>query len=396
MSDPTAFLHSFAQALSVLSLYPEGHPSRERAIDSAYQSLDALTNATTVPAFTFLEGEVVYGREPLREFKDWDWGYRLAAAGIERLQVERAVSRDEFDGFLQEINTRLTMSSASTSENRQMRSLGIRFGSVGVKGHSLEVVKTESSGRAPNALSLAEELETLKWLQGEVQSERAVPLIEAEAIVRSLSVTMHAERGTVLPLLQLKNFDQYTTTHSLNVSVLSMAVAESIGCRKPEVRALGMAGLLHDIGKIKIPIHILTKPGKLSADERRIINKHPVDGAKMILQSDEALDIAAVVAYEHHMMLDGGGYPTPHYGRDTALASRLVHVCDVYDALRTKRPYRDAWESDTVFKYLLEHAGTEFDPDLVRAFIDMMQRSETHVSQLPEVAPAVPAEADLS
>src|SRR5688572_22204990 len=250
MSDPTSFLHAFAQALSVLSLYPEGHPSRERAIDSAYQSLDALTNATTVPAFTFLEGEVVYGREPLREFKDWDWGYRLAAAGIERLQVERTVSRDEFEGFLQEINTRLTMSSASTSENRQMRSLGIRFGSVGVKGHSLEVVKTESSGRAPNAVSLAEELETLKWLQDEVQSERAVPLIEAEAIVRSLSVTMHAERGTVLPLLQLKNFDQYTTTHSLNVSVLSMAVAESIGCRKPEVRALGMAGLLHDIGKI--------------------------------------------------------------------------------------------------------------------------------------------------
>ena len=395
MSDPTTFLHSFAQALSVLSLYPEGHPSRERAIDSAYQSLDGLTAASTVPAFTFLEGEVVYGREPLRDFKDWDWGYRLAAAGIERLQVERVVSRDEFEGFLQEINTRLTMSSASTSENRQMRSLGIRFGAVGVKGHSLEVVKTESGG-APSALSLAEELETLKWLQDEVQSERAVPLIEAEAIVRSLSVTMHAERGTVLPLLQLKNFDQYTTTHSLNVSVLSMGVAESIGCRKAEVRALGMAGLLHDIGKIKIPIQILTKPGKLSADERRIINKHPVDGAKMILQSDEALDIAAVVAYEHHMMLDGGGYPTPHYGRDTALASRLVHVCDVYDALRTKRPYRDAWESDTVFKYLLEHAGTEFDPDLVKAFIEMMQRSETHVSHLPEVAAAVPLEADLS
>ena len=116
----------------------------------------------------------------------------------------------------------------------------------------------------------------------------------------------------------------------------------------------------------------------------------------MILQSDEALDIAAVVAYEHHMMLDGGGYPTPHYGRDTALASRLVHVCDVYDALRTKRPYRDAWESETVIKYLLEHSGTEFDPALVKAFIEMMHRSETHVSLLPEVAPAVPVDADLS
>jgi putative two-component system response regulator len=96
------------------------------------------------------------------------------------------------------------------------------------------------------------------------------------------------------------------------------------------------------------------------------------------------------------MMLDGGGYPTPHYGRDTALASRLVHVCDVYDALRTKRPYRDAWESDAVFRYLLEHAGTEFDPDVVKAFIEMMHRSETQVSQLPELPLAVPVEADLS
>ena len=237
-------------------------------------------------------------------------------------------------------------------------------------------------------MSLAEELETLKWLQHEVQSEHAVPLIEAEAIVRSLSVAMHAERGTVLPLLQLKEFDQYTTTHSLNVSVLSMALAEAIGCRKAEVRALGMAGLLHDIGKIKIPIQILTKPGKLSADERRIMNKHPVDGAKMILQSDEALDIAAVVAYEHHMMLDGGGYPTPHYGRDTAVASRLVHVCDVYDALRTKRPYRDAWESDTVFKYLIDRSSTEFDPDLVKAFIEMMHRNEIQISDVTEDLPA--------
>src|SRR4030095_14005140 len=106
MSDPTIFLHGFAQALSVLSLYPEGHPSRERAIDAAYHALDGLTDASSVPAFTFLEGEVVYGREPLRDFKDWDWGYRLAAAGVERLQVERAVSPDQVGGVLQEIKPR--------------------------------------------------------------------------------------------------------------------------------------------------------------------------------------------------------------------------------------------------------------------------------------------------
>ena len=394
MNDPSTFLHSFAQALSVLSLYPEGHPSRERAIDAAHVALDELTGADPRPTFTFLDGEVVYGRDPLRDFKDWDWGCRLAGAGIERLQVERAVSREEFEGFLQELGARLMMTSASTSENRQMRSLGIRFGSVGVQGQSIEVIRP-SATVTPDATSLAEELDTLRWLQGEVQSERDVPLIEVEAIVRSLSVAMHSERGMVLPLLQLKEFDQYTTTHSLNVSVLAMGLAESISCRKKEVRALGMAGLLHDLGKIRIPLQILTKPGKLSAEERVIINRHPIDGARMILQSDNDLDLPAVVAYEHHMMLDGGGYPTPHYGRDTALASRLVHVCDVFDALRTKRPYREAWESEAVYSYLMERAGVEFDPAMVKAFIEMMRRSETKVRTLTDAAPAAPAERDL-
>jgi putative two-component system response regulator len=190
----------------------------------------------------------------------------------------------------------------------------------------------------------------------------------------------------VLPLLQLKEFDQYTTTHSLNVAVLAMGLAEQVGCSAAEVRAYGVAGLLHDLGKTRIPIEILTKPGKLSDDERSIMNRHPADGARIILQSDEDLDLAAVVAYEHHIMLNGGGYPRLHYGRACALASRLVHVCDVFDALRTNRPYREAWESEKVLAYLTERAGTEFDPDLVQAFIRMLQRGEAEVKVLTDTS----------
>src|SRR2546429_5903301 len=121
---------------------------------------------------------------------------------------------------------------------------------------------------------------------------------------------------SVIPLLQLKEFDQYTTTHSMNVAVLTMALAESRGLSARDVRAFGVAGLLHDIGKVKIPIEVLTKPGRFSDSERALMNQHPAEGARLILRAEEDLDLAAVVAYEHHIMLNGDGYPTFQFRRD--------------------------------------------------------------------------------
>ena len=109
-----------------------------------------------------------------------------------------------------------------------------------------------------------------------------------------------------------------------------------------------------------------------------------LDRARIIMQSGEDLGMAAVVAYEHHIMLNGGGYPALHYGRDCAMASRLVHVCDVYDALSTNRPYRDAWPSEKTMSYLEERAGTEFDPDIVAAFLRTLREGEAQVRVLTE------------
>ena len=348
-----------------------------------------ISSGPVPPSFTFLEDEVVFGRERLRELKAWDWGRRLVAAGIQRLELERRISRDEFDGFLEEILDRLTLSSTGTGENRQMRSLGIKFGAVGLEGEA-------EAARAPSELdpttlelTLGDEAETLRWLHQQVQSGGPIPLIEAEAVVRSLSVAMHGDRRVVLPLLQLKEFDQYTTTHCLNVAVLAMALAEAIGCRPVDVRAIGVAGLLHDIGKVRIPLEILTKPGRLTSAEMDIMCEHPVDGARLIMQSHDDLDLAAVVAYEHHMMLDGRGYPRLRHPRAATLASRLVHVCDVFDALSTKRPYREAWPQDKTLAYLDERAGTEFDPDLVRTFRTMLSEGSAQMRVLHDDRVAV-------
>ena len=390
--EPVRFLNSFAQALSTMVLYASGHPARDRAVDVAFAHLRELQEETLRPYFSFLGGEVVYGERALRELKEWDWGTRLANAGVQRLEVADLVERDEFEEFLEQVLVRLNLVAVDTAGARHAGGAGrtgaIRFGAVGVRGSDGEVTSPENA-QLPTArltYSLGEEADTLRWMHGEVESHGRIPLLEAEAVVRSLSVAMHADSAVVLPLVQLKEFDQYTTTHSLNVSVLAMALAEYLGLGAKDVRAYGVAGLLHDLGKVRVPKEILNKPGKLTDAEWQVMRRHPSDGARMIVASDKGLDLAAVVAYEHHIMLNGGGYPGMHFCRDCHHASRLVHICDVYDALRTKRPYRDAWEPERALAQIQSGAGPDFDPDLVKAFSAMMLQWERREAVVEEKA----------
>ena len=380
MRRAAGFLTALAQSISTMALYREGHPARERAVDQAYEALLRLREDGGMSSFTFLGTDIVCGTLPVRELKGWDWGARLADAGIQRLEFEDGVSREDFEVFLDDVLVRLTLTAVSTADARQMRSSKIRFGSVGLKGEGDAAARREAPGQVELEVSLHEEAETLQWLHDEVQVSARLHLAEAEAVVRSLSVAMHGERHVILPLLRLKEFDEYTTTHAMNVSVLAMALSEFAGLGPRDVRMFGVAGLLHDIGKVHIPRDILTKPGKLTAAEREIMNNHTVEGARIIIETEEHLDLAAIVAYEHHVMIDGGGYPRMRWQRDCHYGSRIVHICDVYDALRTKRPYRDAWESERVIKYIEEKAGVEFDAELSHTFIRMMREWEPRIA----------------
>ena len=390
MTEASRFLSSFGRALSSAALYSDGHPSLGRAMDSAWRDLtDLLARAPRVE-FTFLGETVFFADVPLRERRSWEWGDRLSQSGLQRIQFDKTVTREGFDGFVYDVVSRLSPG-GSTASARQVARDGIQSGSVALRSGSSQVQDGEIPAGAPALrYSMREEVETVRWLQDETKSSRIIPLVEAETIVRSLSVAMHSERGIVLPLLQLKDFDQYTTTHSLNVAVLAMALAEFLELGDGQVRSYGLAGLLHDIGKTRIPLDVLTKPGKLSDEERQVMNRHPSDGARLILASEQSLDLAAIVAYEHHIMIDGGGYPTMRFRRVCHQASRLVHVCDVFDALRTHRPYREAWPLEKVLVYLRERAGLEFDADLVSAFDLMVSKWEPRMTVLTSETEPLP------
>jgi putative nucleotidyltransferase with HDIG domain len=399
MSLPIRFLHSMSQALSASTLYAPAHPARQRAIRAAYDTLRLLQAEDDQPAFSFLGRDVIYGYDSIRDLRDWDWSARLAAIGVQRIEVLSDVTRDDFEIFIEEIHTRLSGSATGAagpgggkgapnqaSNVLASRQASIKYGAIGVQGAAKPGIISDLGGGRRD-FTLAEEAGTIRYIHSEVTGSGAVPMAEAEAVVRSLSVALHSDGQILIPLLRMKSFDQYTTTHSINVAVLTMALAEAMGHSPRDVRTLGVSGLLHDLGKVRVPPEILTKPGALSPEERELLERHPGDGARIILNSDSKLTVPAAVAWEHHIMINGGGYPHRHFARECHYASTIVHVCDVFDALHTDRPYRDAWPSAKALHYIERRAGREFDPIITAAFITMMRKNERVVGLVDETTP---------
>ncbi len=390
MSDPVQFLLSMGHVLAAMSLYDKGHPARERAVDESYEKLQDLVHGEGNRQFTFVNREVVFDRQVLRELKEWEWGLRLASVGIERVEFDESTTRGDYEEFLRDAFFRFKGESLDTTEASYMRHTGIRYGSTLIDTEEGEPPEEIIQTSATIAYSLQEDIDTIEWMHRQVQEQGEIPMLEAEMVVRSLSTAMHNQEEILLPLLDLKEFDQYTTTHSTNVAVLAMALAEYIGLQGQDVRVMGVAGLLHDLGKVCIPKDILIKPGVFTDEERHEMQRHPVEGARIILGRDVRLEVPAIVAYEHHIMLNGNGYPSLHYSRTTHIASRLVHVCDVYDALCTNRPYRDAWTSEKALGLIEENSGHDFDPQFAGPFIQMMQQQKTQRVQFADPVVAAP------
>jgi putative nucleotidyltransferase with HDIG domain len=400
MSEPARFLISVGQALARITLYADGHPSRARAAASSFEMLQQLQRTDPRPVFSFVGREAIYKRSALRELNDWDWAERLSAAGVQRLEFEKDVTPEEFLLFLEEVAKRVALTQSAwvgVLPTQPTRSAPIRFGAIGVRDFA---ENPTAPATRPNehaefngeSTDLSEEADAVAWLHEEVNEKLALPVGEAGLVVTSLAHTMRQSQRLLLPLLTLKEYDQYTTTHALNVSVLAMGLAERLGLSAREVRAYGMAGLLHDVGKIRVPREILRNPGPLNEEEKAIVRRHPLDGAQIILRGCRRHEICAVVAYEHHMMIDRGGYPMRREGRDCHHASVLVHVCDVFDALRTNRPYRAAWPTADILGYIERRAGSEFDTDLAHAFIRMLRECEPRAAAARALDPVPLAE----
>lgn len=174
--------------------------------------------------------------------------------------------------------------------------------------------------------------------------------------------------------LAVEQRDYATGNHLKRVSSYASEIAKNIGIEAKTVSDIALASHLHDIGKVSIPDDILLKRGPLDDEERGIMQRHALAGFKILSGSKSALiQLAADIAYCHHERFSGGGYPRGISGRDIPIAARIVSVADVFDALTTKRPYKEAWSFDDAFAEIETASGSQFDPECVGAF--MRQRT---------------------
>jgi putative nucleotidyltransferase with HDIG domain len=229
---------------------------------------------------------------------------------------------------------------------------------------------------------LDEEAGAVTWMYEQVSGADKVPLVEADAVVRSLTVAMKGSSAMIIPLLRLKASDPYNAIHSINVAVLTMALAEFLGLGSRDVHEFGMAALLHDLGMARIPRDLLLKPIELTVEERTVIERHTTEGARIILSSDRRQELAACVAYEHHLRPDGTGYPNRLFRRPTHYASKLVRVCSVYNALRIERAHRQPYPPGRALVFIDERAGREFETDIATSFTQMMRRLEPQITEV--------------
>jgi putative nucleotidyltransferase with HDIG domain len=193
----------------------------------------------------------------------------------------------------------------------------------------------------------------------------------ARGMVDSLAQAVAQNRTALLALTALKNYDNYTFTHMVNVSILTMGQARGLGVDGPLLREFGLAALMHDIGKVRTPLEILNKPDKLTDAEFVIMKRHTIEGAEILRKTPEIPTLAPVIAFEHHLRLDGTGYPDvvrPSLNVGTMLCS----IADVYDAMRSQRKYQQSFATERIVEVLKRNDGKQFDQHLVRRFSQLI------------------------
>jgi putative nucleotidyltransferase with HDIG domain len=358
-------LRRIAAAIRGAQLYAPGHPLVTRSITALSETL--ATAHTAIPSVTIgiVGDELVVGDIPIPHAAETmgELIRRLQQAGIERIVIDRGVQADEIMRLVETVSR----SDAGDQTAALSRLPHIRVGRLQVDEETEASVGDIATFRKlyDDAVKVAETLWESTGVEGIPDAD------SARGMVDSLAQAVAQNRTALLALTALKNYDNYTFTHMVNVSILTMGQARGVGIDGPLLREFGLAALMHDIGKVKTPNEILNKPDKLTEQEYDILKRHTVDGAQILRKTPEMPTLAPVVAFEHHLRADGTGYPNAQRAQ-LNLATTLCGIADVYDAMRSQRVYQPAFPTDRILAVLQRNDGKQFDQNLVRRFVQLV------------------------
>lgn len=357
-----------AAAVRGSELYSPAHPLVQRGLDglsaAAHDALQAAPNIV----IGLIDDEIVVdgARLPRGTAALVGFARDLIERGIEKVTLSRGLTRDEIRQFVAVLGERQSQIPLTD----QLTARGVRHLVVGKV--IVDEVSDDQVGIVAARRVYATAVETAETLWRAAKAGDQPDPGAARKIIDGLARLVTQDRTSLMALTALKKYDNYTFTHMVNVSALAMAQARALNIDGALLREFGFAALMHDIGKVNTPLEVLNKPDKLSKEEFEIMKQHVIDGAHILRRTPEMPALAPIVAFEHHLRQDLSGYPEKIGSRKLNLCTMIVSIADVFDALRSNRPYRQGLATARIRAIMGEQDNPAFNQPLLKRFVNLM------------------------
>jgi putative nucleotidyltransferase with HDIG domain len=363
-------LRRIASGVRNAQLYAPDHPLVARNMAGLVSVLSTLHQQQFAITVGIVGNDLVVADTPMHKLSATmaELIRKLKDNKVERIAFERGVTQDELVALTQNLS-RLG-GKAAVDPEKQLSSAHIRVGRLKSDDDKKEDGIASDIAAIRQMYTSAVAAAEIAYESAEVEGMPDAPA--ALETVEGLAEAVTQNRTALMALTAMRNYDNYTFTHMVNVSILAMAQARALGIDGRLLREFGMSALMHDIGKVRTPKSILNKPDKLTDDEFVIMRRHVVDGAEILRRTPEMPILAPIVAFEHHLRLDGSGYPFTVKRDAMNLGSMLCAIADVYDAMRSQRTYQQAYPTDRIMAVLKRNEGSQLDQNLVRRFVQLL------------------------
>ena len=387
-----------AGAVKGLKLYAVEHPATIKQIEMLQNGLFNLLQNKQLIRIGLLEGTLfVDDHLFINEFPAADEITRL-------LESRELVGLEIHSGFsATDIQSLLSLVNSADAKGEEFVQALVKKGATKIVAVVAESEEEEDDSKQPRKV-YRKALKVVDQIFQDVRMGEIPSSEEAISVVKSMVELTITEPHAMLALSMLKDYDNYTFTHSVNVSVLSLAVGRACNASDEQLRTLGLGGLLHDLGKLRVDVNIITKPGRLTDSEFEAIKQHPGFGADIIRQMEGVTEEVMDIVLGHHLRYDRSGYPNDAIGRNISSLVDMTAIADAYDAMTTLRSYQRPFTPRRAIARLREISGSSLHPHYVEMFVgslgpypvgSLVRLDNNEVGLVVRVDPKDPSLADI-